>query len=245
MNSSANHPRTATDITVRLASAQEFGRVSDLLIDAFSSTFEVPDFYASDLRDVRGHAAEFNVWVACRDSEILGVVFTAKSVLASDQDSERDSEQELPWERGFRMLAVSPRARGQGLSRLLIDHAVRELGSLGVRTVSIGTGLRMKSARRLYEAYGFRRRPEREWFLVDGGYRAVTYTYDIPPDEIAPNPAFDEIESRRKPVPVPDVPGSIPGFLQALARQLPADVIDTSEEALAAAKSDRSTYSER
>ena len=228
-----------SDFVIRRARESEYESVADLLVRAFSSSFDVSPEYEADLRNVDGHAREYDIWVAVRDDAPIGVVFVPKDVVASE-----GLKHVRPWEREFRMLAVSPDERGQGIATALIDRAVGELGAQGIRTVSICTGMRMRAARRVYERYGFIRRRDREDMLVDGGYRVVQYTYGIPASRIRPNPRLDELEAVRPFVPYGDVPGSIPGFLHALSRVLPAEALRTDDDSLAAYGSDRSGFSD-
>ena len=83
-------------------------------------------------------------------------------VHVSGIDLIRDDEGE------FRMLAVSPAARGRGVGRVLVERCLersRELGYAGVRMSSMD---RMTSAHRVYERLGFTRAPEDDWSPVPG-----------------------------------------------------------------------------
>ncbi len=82
----------------------------------------------------------------------------------------------------FRMLAVSPAARGRGVGRALVEHCLdrsRELGYAGIRMSSMD---RMTSAHRVYERLGFVRAPQDDWAPVPGvnllAYRAPL----VPPE---------------------------------------------------------------
>ncbi|PLS31694.1 GNAT family N-acetyltransferase [Bifidobacterium margollesii] len=234
--------RDRREVTVRLAQPTEYRDLGELVVRSFSSVMEVSAEYAADMRDIAGHALTADVWVAVSDgsrgNRPLGVVLTPKTAEVPLDEHGGD----WPGERGFRLLAVAPEARGLGVGHALIDHAVRRIGALGFRRVGIGTGLRMRAARRLYESYGFVRRPERETVIVDGGYRAVQYAYDIPAPLVHADPVIDAQEALREaPHPV-DAPGSIPYFLKALTRELPGEIVDTSAETLETVSHDRSRF---
>ncbi|WP_084127446.1 GNAT family N-acetyltransferase [Demequina sp. NBRC 110054] len=66
----------------------------------------------------------------------------------------------------LRMLAVSPLERGRGLGRALTKAALDQAVELGASRVVLSTLETMHAAHRLYEAMGFRRRPDLDW-LVD------------------------------------------------------------------------------
>ena len=230
-------PVTAlSTITIRLAKLEEYEAIGGLIVSAFSSVMQVSEAYRNDMRDLTRHASSFDIWVAESESgELLGTVLTPRDPLSG---AEHDA---YPGERGFRLLAVAPQARGLGVGRKLIDHAVRRIGALGIHTVGIGTGLRMVSARKLYESYGFVRRRERETYIVDGGYRIVQYTYRIPDELVCANPLLDAREQSVQPPEPLDVPGSIPFFIAALERALPGQV-DVSQQTIEQVSRDRSRF---
>ncbi len=66
----------------------------------------------------------------------------------------------------FRMLAVDPACQGGGVGRAVVrkvvDHA-RQLPGIGA--ISITSATFMERAHRLYESLGFRRAPERDWYV--------------------------------------------------------------------------------
>lgn len=224
------------------AAPEQYGDVADALVDAFGSTIELSPLYEADLRDVERHAKEYRIWTAQEEGDIAGVVLTPRGVLG-DADALAFTRS---GEREFRQLAVRPQYRGRGVARALIDHAVRSIGALGIGTVEIHTGLRMVSARRLYESYGFTRRPERETFVVDGGYRIVTYTYRIPERYVAHDPVVDEWERTRpyRGDAVADGPGSIAGFTNALDRAGLGCIVSTDPDDIARYEFHRSAADE-
>jgi putative acetyltransferase len=58
-------------------------------------------------------------------------------------------------------MAVSPRLRGRGLGRRLLQHAIAHAKSIGARSLFLGSNTRLKDAVHLYESVGFRHvRPE-------------------------------------------------------------------------------------
>ncbi len=128
--------------------------VGDGLMDA-------EDGYVEQLVDAARRAREAEVLVAVDGDRVLGTV-TFCEVGSAYRELGRDDEGE------FRMLAVSPTARGRGVGRVLVERCLersRELGYAGVRMSSMD---RMTSAHRVYERLGFTRAPEDDWSPVPG-----------------------------------------------------------------------------
>ena len=53
-------------------------------------------------------------------------------------------------------VVVDQNARGQGLGKSLMDHALAEAGKLGVKTIDLTSRPSRKNANRLYQSLGYR-----------------------------------------------------------------------------------------
>ena len=143
---------------IRRALPEELEEVGRLTAEVYVSDGYLADGdgYVIELVDTPRRAREAEIWVAVDDGQVLGSV-TFAPVGSAYREIGRDDEGE------FRMLAVSPAARGRGIGRALVERCVqrsRELGYAGVRMSSMDV---MTSAHRIYERLGFTRVPEDDW----------------------------------------------------------------------------------
>ncbi len=157
---SASEPSSVEVRRVRSEDLVEVGRLTGEVYvgDGF---LDASDDYLDELADTARRSREAEIWVAVEDAVLVGsVTFCAAG--STFREIARDDEGE------FRMLAVSPAARGRGVGQALVDLCVRrsrELGYAGVRMSSMD---RMTSAHRVYERLGFVRAPEDDWSPAPG-----------------------------------------------------------------------------
>ncbi|MDQ1618929.1 MAG: hypothetical protein QOE19_1498 [Actinomycetota bacterium] len=151
---------------LRHALPQDYSEIGELTVAAYAADgFLTPeDDYAAELRGAARRAAEAELVVAVDEqhsgqvtsSRLLGTVTFCLSGSPYAEIS-RAGEAE------FRMLAVTPEARGRGVGQTLVrwclDRA-REQGCTGIALSSLD---RMDTAHRLYQRMGFERLPERDW----------------------------------------------------------------------------------
>jgi GNAT superfamily N-acetyltransferase len=163
-------------VIIRPAEPDELGAVGELTLAAYVADgyLEPTDPYAWDLRAADERAAQADLMVAADHSHrLLGTVTFCLAGSAWAEVS-RDAEAE------FRMLAVAPEARGQGigtaLARWCIDRA-RERGCTAVALSSLDA---MHAAHRIYDRMGFVRSPDRDWWPTPE-IRLITYRLEFSP----------------------------------------------------------------
>lgn len=77
----------------------------------------------------------------------------------------------------IRFLAVDPEARGKGIAKQLLDHAIVYGKSLRSKKILLHTMEMMPDAARLYERYGFNRNEQYDYYK--DGLIIKSYTFDL------------------------------------------------------------------
>ena len=146
-----------SDLVLRLATRADHEPVGALTVAAYSEFTHGPaDGYVDLLRDAARRDREAELWVAERDGQVVGTVTIAP-------EGSRWREIGRPGEGEFRMLAVSPAARGQGVGEALSQLVLDRSREVDCRAIVLSSLHEMRAAHRVYERLGFRRIPERDW----------------------------------------------------------------------------------
>jgi ribosomal protein S18 acetylase RimI-like enzyme len=151
------------DVEVRPAREHELVDVGRLTVAAYRADdlLVEDDFYEAVLLDAPRRAREAEVLVAAREDAVLGAV--TYCVAGSPW-----AELSGPGEGEFRMLAVHPAARRQGVARLLVDACLERSRALGHRAMVLSSLPQMTAAHRLYASVGFVRTPQKDWSPAPG-----------------------------------------------------------------------------
>jgi ribosomal protein S18 acetylase RimI-like enzyme len=151
-----------SELVVRRARPEDLEAAGEVTVAAYAEFTTGPDdHYIALLRDAARRDREAELWVADRDGEVLGTVTIALPgspwrEIGADDEGE------------FRMLAVSPDARRQGVGEALTRLVTDRFRSLGFRGLVLSSLAEMAAAHRVYERHGFVRAPERDWSPVPG-----------------------------------------------------------------------------
>lgn len=147
---------------IRPALGEELSDVGDLTVAGYAEFTRDPDDpYVAKLRDAESRARDAQVWVAEEDDALLGTV-TFCPPGSPLREISRDGEGE------FRMLAVAPEARGQGVGEALVRHCLDLSRASGERSVVLSSLPQMTAAHRIYHRLGFERLPDRDWSPLPG-----------------------------------------------------------------------------
>jgi ribosomal protein S18 acetylase RimI-like enzyme len=145
-------------IAVRLARPEEYARVGEITIAAYRALpiDHLWGGYEERILDTADRARGAEVLVAVLDGDrVVG------SVTYVGDDRSEWGEWIEPGEAQFRLLAVDPAARGLGAGRALVAACV-ERAAAAARPIVIHTTPWMQTAQRIYERFGFVRRPGRD-----------------------------------------------------------------------------------
>jgi ribosomal protein S18 acetylase RimI-like enzyme len=160
--------------TIRLAAPSEYAMIGELTLAAYvaEGLSSVESDYVDTLVDVASRAEKAELWVAVDDGEqIVGsVTFCPPGSPYREIAEEGEGE--------FRMLAVAPTARGQGIGETLCRWCLARSRELGDRRMVLCTQKENVKAHRLYGRLGFVRLPERDWSPV-AGVDLVAFVLDL------------------------------------------------------------------
>ena len=167
----ASSPRIASS-PVEPAVPADFDAIAELTVGVYLGEGLASEGYASELADVAGRARKAELLVV-RDADGV-VVGSVALVLEGDFGEVTESDDEA----SFRMLAVSPAVRGQGVADRLVRTCLARARAAGKRRVVISSDPRMAAAHRLYARLGLHRLPERDWSPVPG-VDLLVYALDL------------------------------------------------------------------
>ncbi len=160
-------------LEVRRALADELAAAGDVTVAAYDADGFAGPHYVERLRDAATRDREAEVWVAVDDeSTVVGCVTYCPPGSPWREIAVDDSEGE------FRMLAVTPAARGHGVGRTLVQHCLERTRELDQRRLVLCTERGMAAAHRLYAGFGFTRLPERDWAPLPG-INLLAYGLDL------------------------------------------------------------------
>lgn len=172
MSSSRGAATSTAPVLVRLARPEEYEAIGNLVADAYRDEGFVHGVYLDVLRNAARRATEAELLVAIdREDQIAGTItYAAGGTPFADVAG--------PGEAEFRMLAVAPETRGQGVGERLVLACIERARAQGRARLVISTQAEMEIAHRLYERLGFVRAPKRDW-SPEPGVQLRVYRLDL------------------------------------------------------------------
>jgi GNAT superfamily N-acetyltransferase len=165
-----------SQILIRSAVPADYDAVARITRDAYLAAghFEDADHpYMQQVQRVAQRHQDATIWVAERDGETVGSV-----TLAVAGEPYADIAQ--PDELEFRMLVVDPAVQRSGAGKAMVQAIIAHARTLpGVTGVALTTGQTWESAHGLYRNTGFRRVPERDWFVPNTDIKLLVYRLDL------------------------------------------------------------------
>ncbi|UAK29718.1 GNAT family N-acetyltransferase [Nocardia asteroides] len=152
-----------TEVVVRTARPQDYEAVGELTVEVYVGEGYVrPDSpYVHELADTARRATSARVLVAVHADRVVGSLTVARPGTPY-------AETALPDELEFRMLAVARSARGLGAGTALVRSVIDTARAEGFAAVALTTMPAMAHARRIYDRFGFRPVPSRDWHTTVG-----------------------------------------------------------------------------
>jgi ribosomal protein S18 acetylase RimI-like enzyme len=140
-------------------------RLGEIVVAAYEAigALQGDEEYVPELRDVARRVREAVVFAALdsADGTPLGCVTYVPGPDNPWAEHLRDGEASI------RMLAVDPAAQGRGVGTALVEACLARARADGRRAVFLHSLPVMTGAQRIYDAFGFRRVPERDWVFPD------------------------------------------------------------------------------
>lgn len=147
---------------VRNAKPIEFEAIGKLMVQVYSqlegfpSAEEQPNYYnmLANIGDLTNQPTTELLVVVDSNNVIAGGVVYFSDMQYYGSGGTATKEQNTA---GFRLLAVDPSIRGQGIGKLLVNECIRKAKEKKLSQVIIHTTMAMQTAWKMYENIGFRR----------------------------------------------------------------------------------------
>jgi len=148
------------DYTIRNAKPSEFEEIGKLMVQVYSQLEgfpkekEQPEYYKvlSNIGELTNNPGTELLIAVSPDNKIAGGVVYFSNMQYYGSGGTATKEQNAA---GFRLLAVDPLTRGQGIGKLLVNECIRKAKDKKLSPVIIHSTKAMQVAWHMYEAMGF------------------------------------------------------------------------------------------
>ncbi len=157
---------------IRNAKPGEFQEIGQLMVQVYSQLEgfpdqeEQPNYYKTlaNIGDLTDNPGTELLAAVSDNQDLLGTVVYFRDMQYYGSGGTATSEQNAS---GFRLLAVSPKARGLGIGKLLTKHCIEKAKDQQQHQVIIHSTKAMQIAWKMYEKIGFKRSEDLD-FLMQG-----------------------------------------------------------------------------
>ncbi|MDX5419331.1 MAG: GNAT family N-acetyltransferase [Hymenobacteraceae bacterium] len=147
---------------IRPSNPSEFEEIGKLLVNVYSQLegfpkeTEQPAYYRMlyNIGEFTQKPGTELLVAATTDGDIAGAVVYFSDMQFYGSGGTATQEKNAA---GFRLLAVNPLARGQGIGKLLTNECIRKANKSGLSQVIIHSTKAMQTAWKMYESMGFKR----------------------------------------------------------------------------------------
>jgi ribosomal protein S18 acetylase RimI-like enzyme len=168
---------------VRNAKPYEFSAIGNLMVQAYSQLEgfpkepEMPIYYEmlTNVGDLTNNPKTELLAAVNADDKIVGAVVYFGDMQYYGSAGTATKEKNAA---GFRLLAVSPSMRGQGIGELLTKACIRKATDNNLSQIILHTTKVMQTAWRMYERIGFKRSEDLDFMQGDlavFGFRLMLY----------------------------------------------------------------------
>lgn len=150
------------EYTIRNAKPQEFPAIGQLMVkvysqlEGFPKEKDQPEYYKllANVGELTNKPGTEILIAISDENEIAGAVVYFSDMKYYGSGGTATSEKNTA---GFRLLTVSPLARGLGIGKLLTNECIKKARDEGFHQMIIHTTMAMQTAWKMYESMGFKR----------------------------------------------------------------------------------------
>jgi ribosomal protein S18 acetylase RimI-like enzyme len=158
--------------TIRNARPEEFEEIGKLMVrvysqlEGFPKESEQPDYYKmlSNIGELTNNPGTELLVAVTSENKIAGGVVYFSDMQYYGSGGTATKERNAA---GFRLLAVHPSVRGQGIGRLLTNECIRKAKDEKLSQLIIHSTKAMQIAWRMYESMGFKRSEDLDFMQGD------------------------------------------------------------------------------
>ncbi|ESU24929.1 N-acetyltransferase GCN5 [Flavobacterium enshiense DK69] len=158
--------------TIRNAKPEEFAEIGNMMVQVYSQLegfpkeSEQPNYYKmlANIGDLTNNPGTELLVAVSSDNEITGgvVFFSEMKYYGSGGTATKEVNSA-----GFRLLAVSPKARGNGVGKLLTVECIEKAKNKKLNQIIIHSTKSMDIAWKMYENIGFKRSEDLDFMQGD------------------------------------------------------------------------------